>query len=300
MQLSVVVPTLDGREQLARTLDALAEHVPEAEVVVVNGPSTDGTTGMVRDRDDVDVLVEVADRTVTAARNAGIEHTTGDNVALVDQGLSVTDEWYDALLAGLQTADVVSGPVHEQLRGGMTTEAVESDALAGRDITYFNGGNVAFSRPALDALDGFDEYLEIGSARDGAHRLAAMDFSVTWAAEMGVARAVGADGGGPETDPGWKYRSLAYRLVKNYGVRPRVFARLIDYAGRDALGSLRDVARGEAAPSRWLGTGRDVITGLVSGSKDGAWDRLLDRSTRRNPYGRSARSDRAVAVYDTR
>ena len=44
MTLSVVVPTLDNREQLARTLDGLADHVPEAEVVVVNGPSTDGTT----------------------------------------------------------------------------------------------------------------------------------------------------------------------------------------------------------------------------------------------------------------
>ena len=127
-----------------------------------------------------------------------------------------------------------------------------------------------------------------------------MDFSVRWAAEMGVARAVGADGGGPETDPGWKYRSLAYRLVKNYGVRPRVFARLVDYAGRDALGSLREVARGGATPSGWLGTGRDIVTGLVGGSKDGAWAQLLDRSTRRNPYGWSVRSDRAVAVYDQR
>ena len=87
MQLSVVVPTLDSREQLARTLDALGEHVPAAEVVVVNGPSTDGTTGMVRDRADVDVLVEVADRTVAPARNAGIDHASGDVVALVDRGL---------------------------------------------------------------------------------------------------------------------------------------------------------------------------------------------------------------------
>ena len=300
MQLSVVVPTLDGREQLARTLDALSAHVPNAEVIVVNGPSTDGTTGMVRDRADVDVLIEVADRTVTAARNAGIEQATGDVVAIVDQGLSVTEEWYDSLVAEFEDAAVVSGPVHEQLRGGMTTEEVESDALAGREITYFNGGNVAFSRQALDALDGFDEYLEIGSARDGAHRLAAIDFAVSWVPGMGVAREVGADGGGPGTDRCWKYRSLAYRLVKNYGVRPRVAARLIAYAGRDALGSLRDVARGDDTPSGWLNTGRAVISGLAFGSKDGVWARLLDRSERRNPYGRSARSDRAVAVYDRR
>ena len=300
MQLSVVVPTLDGREQLARTLDALAEHVPDAEVVVVNGPSTDGTTGMVRDRDDVDVLVEVADRTVAAARNAGIDHAGGDVVAVVAQGMSVTAEWADALAAGLAEADVVTGPVHEQLRAGMTTETVESDALAGRDVTYFNGGNVAFDREALDAVDGFDEYLEIGSSRDCAHRLAAMAFDVSWQSGMGAARELGTDGGVREVDEGWKYRSMAYRLGKNYGLRPRVFARLLSRAGRDALASLRDVARGDADPSGWLGTGRDVLSGLAVGLKDGAWARVLDRTDRRNPYGRSGRTDRAVAVYDRR
>jgi glycosyltransferase involved in cell wall biosynthesis len=73
MQLSVVVPTLNDREHLGATLDALAERVPSAEVIVANGPSTDGTTGMVRDRDDVDLLVEVSDRVPNVVRNAGIE-----------------------------------------------------------------------------------------------------------------------------------------------------------------------------------------------------------------------------------
>ena len=44
MYLSVVVPTLNGREELARCLDGLAERVPDAEKIVVNGPSADGTT----------------------------------------------------------------------------------------------------------------------------------------------------------------------------------------------------------------------------------------------------------------
>jgi glycosyltransferase involved in cell wall biosynthesis len=102
MDLSVVVPTLNGRTQLATTLDALAERVPDAEVVVVNGPSTDGTTGMVRDRADVDALVEVADRPVAPARNAGIDHATGAVIALVDQGLVVSDTWVEAVQRGIE------------------------------------------------------------------------------------------------------------------------------------------------------------------------------------------------------
>jgi len=298
MDLSVVVPTLNGRERLATCLNALTESVPDAEVIVVNGPSADGTTGMVRDRDDVTVLVEIADRTVNAARNAGIEHASGDVIAFVNQGLAVTDTWRAGLETGLADAAVTTGPIHERLRGGKTTEAVERYTIAGRDVTCFNGGNVAFRRQVLDELDGFDEYLDIGGSRDAAHRLAAMGCEVTWQPEMGVEQPVETDGGVFERDWGWKYRSLAYRMVKNYGLRPATVSRLGAHAGRDAVSSLVDVVRGEGGPSTWVGTGRTVLSNLLVGTKDGRWARTLDRTERRNPYGASSRSDRAVAVYD--
>ncbi len=300
MDISVVVPTLNARDELADCLDALAEYVPAAEVIVVNGPSADGTTGMIQDRGDVDVLVELADRTINATRNAGINHSTGDVVALVNQTLSVTEPWVEAVTDGLAEADVVTGPTNTQLAAGLATEDEETRTIAGRDVTYFNGGNVAFRREPLDELDGFDEYLDIGGARDMAHRLAAMDYAVRWDDEMAVYRDVGTDGGSAETDWGWKYRSLAYRLVKNYGARPTVVRRLFGHAGSDGVAQLRAVLGGEAQPSRWLGTGRDVTTNIVRGVKDGLVARRLDRTVRRNPRGRSARTDRPVTVYDWR
>ncbi|MFC6771068.1 glycosyltransferase family 2 protein, partial [Halorubrum pallidum] len=111
MDLSVVVPTLNGRDRLAGCLDALAAHAPEAEVIVANGPSADGTTGMVRDRDDVDVLVEISDRTVNVARNAGVEVATGDAIAVVDYDHRIGESWIDGVHSGLDEADVVTGPV---------------------------------------------------------------------------------------------------------------------------------------------------------------------------------------------
>jgi glycosyltransferase involved in cell wall biosynthesis len=298
MTLSVVVPTLNGRERLATTLDALGNHAPDAEVVVVNGPSADGTTGMVRERDDVDVLVEIADRTVTTARNAGIERASGDTIAFVNHGLAVTDRWRQALDDGLTDAAVATGPVHERLRGGVTSESVESRNIAGRDVTYFNGGNVAFRRRALDDLDGFDEYLTIGGARDAAHRLGAFDHDVAWMPGMGVESEIETDGGIRETDWGWKYRSLAYRLVKNYGPRPTVSVRIARHAGADAFDALADVARGEEEPSNWLGTGSEVVRNVAIGVKDGLWARTLDGTPRHNPRGRTSRADRAVDVYE--
>ena len=298
MELSVVVPTLNGREELAGCLDALAEQVPDAETIVVNGPSADGTTGMVRDRTDVDVLVELADRSVTVARNAGLDRATGDRVALVNQGLSVEDGWAEAVEAGLSAHAAVTGPTHERLPAGMTTESREVRTIAGRDVMYLNAGNVAFERSTLDALDGFDEYLPIGSSRDFAHRLADAGYEVGWDSEMSVSREFEADGGIRGRDWHWKYRSLSYRMLKNYGLRPTVFRRVVGHAGHDAVEALKGVVAGTTAPSQWFSTGQDVATGIGSGGRDG----LVSRWRRQggNPNGRSARTDRAVAVYDWR
>ena len=298
MQLSVVVPTLNGREELRGCLDALAERVPDAEVVVVNGPSADGTTGMVRDRPDVDVLVEIADRTINAARNAGINRATGDAVALLDRTFSVEDGWFDAVVEGLAEAPVVTGPTHQELTAGMTTESEETTTIAGREVTYFNPGNVTFTTEILDEFDGFDEYLEIGGSRDLAHRIAGADYDVAWQSSMCVRREFEADGGMRRTDWTAKYQSLTYRLVKNYGMGVRIGARVVRHAVGDALSVGGDVARGNAKLTEWSAAGAAVVPNIWRGSQDGLSARMGDRSPRRNPNGVSARMDRAVARYD--
>jgi glycosyltransferase involved in cell wall biosynthesis len=298
MELSVVVPTLNGRERLASCLDALATHAPEAEVIVANGPSADGTTGMVRGRDDVDVLVEVSDRKLDVARNAGISVATGDVVALVNHGTVIEESWTEALRESLADADAVTGPIHRSVRAGVTTESEERRTIGGREVTYFDGGNVAFTREAIEAVDGFDEYLVIGGARDCAHRLAANDFEVAWSPNLCVTRIDDEDD--EDRDWGWKYRALAYRLVKNYGPRPGIFRRTLGDAMSDGVQTAADVVRGDEAPSEWMGNGKRVATNIATGVKDGLWARFKDRSDARNPYGLSARADRAVERYDWR
>lgn len=300
MQLSVIVPTLNGRDQLSSCLDNITSQVPTAEIIVVNGPSADGTTGMVQDRDDVDVLVEVSARTVNVARNAGIEVATGDVIAFVGDDLHLEDSWHEATVEGLTKASVVTGPTHRTLPGGMTTESPESRRIARREVTYFSGSNVAFEADVLRSLDGFDEYLETGGARDLAHRLAGTETPVAWEPSMSVRCEYEADGGHTQRDWGWKYRALAYRLMKNYGVRPTVLRRTAAHALRDAASTARDVISGESQPTAWVGTGRDVVSGMATGFSDGLVARSRDRDDSRNPHGISKRADRAVARYDWR
>ena len=300
MSLSVVVPTLNGRDRLAASLDALATNAPEAEVVVVNGPSADGTTGMVRDRDDVDVLVEVSDRCLNVARNAGIDAASGDVVALVGDDYRVEPQWADAVVEGVADAAVVTGPTHRTVRAGVTTESAERRTVAGRDVVHVDGDNVAFRREAAEALDGFDEYLETGGARDAAHRVAGTDAEVDWVSEMCVRAEYEADGGTDRRDWEWRYRALAYRLVKNYGLRPTVVRRVVGHAVEDGASAATDVLRGRGTPTAWFGNGRDVLGGIATGVSDGLVARARDRSESRNPHGLSKRADRAVARYDWR
>ncbi len=299
MELSVVVPTLNDRDELRRCLDALAAEAP-AEMVVVNGPSTDGTSGMVRERSDVDVLVEIDDRNVNVARNAGLDRIRGDAVAFVDPTMAIEPGWLDAVSEGLSEEAAVTGPTHEQLGAGVATDTVESRTIGGRRVTYFNGGNVAFSRELVNELDGFDEYLDVGGSRDAAHRIAGLGYGVQWASRMCVSRETAADGGEAERDWRARYRSLSYRLAKNYGLHPTVPFRTLRHAMADAGVTLRDVARGDGKPSAWFGNGRDVVLGSFRGYADGLRARYTDRNPRRNPRGLSARTDRAVAVHDRR
>jgi glycosyltransferase involved in cell wall biosynthesis len=299
MELSVVVPTLNGREHLASVLDAVASTAPAAELVVVNGPSTDGTGGLVRTHDAPDRRVEVAERNPNVARNAGIEASTGDVVAFAGQASQLEPGWTEAVREALADgAAAVTGPVHRAVTGGVTTATADRTRVGRRSITFFDAGNVALTRDALGALDGFDEYLVVGGARDVAHRLAALDREVAWRSGASVLRH---DSESPDrlADPaaatlGVRYRCLAYRRAKNYGLRPSVATDTVRDAVGDALDSLSEVATGDARLSTWLGTGRDVVANITRGAAAGLRARAVDRSAAPNPHGVSSRTDRAV------
>jgi glycosyltransferase involved in cell wall biosynthesis len=98
MRISVIIPTRDRMEKLRRTLQSLEsqEDVGEdAEVIVVDNGSTDGTVAFVRDlrrafKLDL-TLVEEAVPGASSARNAGIGAARSDVILFLDDDKRAVD-----------------------------------------------------------------------------------------------------------------------------------------------------------------------------------------------------------------
>lgn len=303
MRLSVIVPTCNERDELAACLDALAAHTPDIETIVVNGPSTDGTSGMVRSRSDVDVLLDCSSRNINVARNVGLLEATGDAFALLAPAYRIQSGWFEAIMDSLSgNADLVTGPVKI---GPEENQHITSSA---EDETHVVGGNVALSKQAVTALDGFDEYLTTGGARDLAQRTEGQDMHVIWHPQMAVRadrpirqhRRQHRGGyeiswqGAEQTDWGGVYRSLAYRSIKNTGLGIRVIGRMLLSAIRDGVTSAREIVGGDGSPSRWAANGVSIGRNVIRGVIDGYRARRSDRTPAHNPHGLSQSAESVV------
>jgi glycosyltransferase involved in cell wall biosynthesis len=99
MDLSIVIPTRDRRERLLATLGALDRQRldgAQAEVVVVDNGSSDGTAGALRERSGVLSVTVISEPREGAsfARNRALEHARapvlllfGDDMLPADEGL---------------------------------------------------------------------------------------------------------------------------------------------------------------------------------------------------------------------
>lgn len=99
--LSIVIPSYNARDLLARTLRTLEQVVPEAEVIVVDGESGDGSADMVeRDYPSV-VLVRQRNHGFAHATNRGIERASKPFVLLMNSDLFVTRTAVEAMFSRL-------------------------------------------------------------------------------------------------------------------------------------------------------------------------------------------------------
>ncbi|MBA4756579.1 MAG: glycosyltransferase [Sphingobium sp.] len=97
--VSVVICTYNRRDYLARCLDYLqCQSNPNFEVIVIDGPSDDGTKELLDSWRGRIKIAENGLRNLSISRNLGIELSQGDIVAFIDDDAIPFDNWIDRIL----------------------------------------------------------------------------------------------------------------------------------------------------------------------------------------------------------
>jgi GT2 family glycosyltransferase len=178
LTFSVVICTLDRCESLRRALDGLAQQTfRRFEVVVVNGPSSDGTSALLEGY-PVKVASYPGAAHVSRARNVGVQLAAGDVFAFLDDDAAPAPDWLE-LLAGTHEDTAVAaagGPVFDvpldrvewaictSTRDGAvdTDSEPPADGYLGRGadpFLYFAGCNMSVRRSAFRDVGGFNPVL---------------------------------------------------------------------------------------------------------------------------------------------
>ncbi len=177
--VSVVVNTYNRAASLRRTLDGLArlDH-RRFEVVVVNGPSEDGTEAVLAEYAGRIKVGRCSDRNLSRSRNIGIRMAAGDLVAFIDDDAYPDPAWLDDLAAGFDSPEVaaVGGPVWDHTGTHLQTKYITADRIGmassvshppnptmflgrpyGTHFVTLIGVNSMFRRDRLVEIGGFDE-----------------------------------------------------------------------------------------------------------------------------------------------
>jgi rSAM/selenodomain-associated transferase 2 len=106
VRLSVIVPILNEEQVIGATLDAIRGSAPEAEIIVVDGGSTDRSIEMASTRG---AQILTAGRGRARQMNAGAAAAHGDALVFVHADTIVPATFASDIAAGLADPNVVGG-----------------------------------------------------------------------------------------------------------------------------------------------------------------------------------------------
>jgi glycogen(starch) synthase len=194
-RFSVVINTDDRADSLAVTLDSLRylDH-PSFEVIVVRGPTPDGTGEVLARYEGLVKVGHCPHRNLSESRNIGVALAGGEIVAFIDDDAYPDPQWLNRLDEAYDNGEVAGagGPVWDwtgarlQVLYSMANRlgdvwvenrpGIDPSWLLSRpgtaEFTYPIGTNTSFRRQRLVEIGGFDEQFEYGwDEVDVCHRL---------------------------------------------------------------------------------------------------------------------------------
>ena len=147
MKVSIIIPIYNTENHLDKCIaSVIRQTYGDLEIILVNDGSTDGSLNICRsykDRDPRIMLIDQENAGVSAARNAGLDASSGDLIAFIDSDDSVEDDYIEYLMDLMMQhgSDLVCcqydgpGKSTRQPRNIIGTEACLREYLISNDIT---------------------------------------------------------------------------------------------------------------------------------------------------------------------
>ena len=178
MRVSLVINTLNRCDMLRHTLESLPQQrYRDFEVIVVNGPSSDGTAELLSSWCDCIKVADCPQANLAVSRNIGVRQAAGDIVAFIDDDAVPDPCWLERIVAGYDHPKIgaVGGFVLDRSGFEFQTTYIVADRFGGATThnpidptAEFNtpgapryaahlGTNTTVRRSLLLALGGFDE-----------------------------------------------------------------------------------------------------------------------------------------------
>jgi len=201
MKISLVINTFNRMKSLPNTLESLESlRYGELEVIVVDGPSTDGTSDYLhREWSNRVKIFSCSEANLSKSRNIGIAQSSGDVVCFIDDDGVPEPDWLDNLVTAYADPGVgaAGGWVRDHTGVDYQTRYIISrrDATSDTDIDSaaslpgcephaeafpgMIGVNSSFRRSALLEIGAFDEeYAYFLDETDVLARLVNVGYSV--------------------------------------------------------------------------------------------------------------------------
>lgn len=167
--LTIVVTVRNEARSIGALVDSLlGQSLRPAEIVIVDGRSTDGTLEVLRPyAADGRIVLLSEDCNIAEGRNLGIRRATHAHVAVTDAGCKVDSIWLEAIarcFASAAAPDIVSGNFRFDIRSRFEQDLIYATYMGDREDSYVaryypSSRSIAFRKSAWEAAGGYPEWL---------------------------------------------------------------------------------------------------------------------------------------------
>lgn len=163
--LSIVVVSHNAQEVLAECLRRLKAHYPQAEIIVVDSGSSDGSPQWVREQPGLK-LIEIPNLGYPYAVNRGLEAATGRWLVEMNSDVYLEAGDLEALKEALESSPkaAMAGPTLVTPKGGYQSfgwlyQPNYWGLRQPRPVGWISGALVMLGRESLEAVGGMDQGL---------------------------------------------------------------------------------------------------------------------------------------------